>query len=92
MMADAQQRRFDIIMVWKLDRWARSLKFLVVSLAELAALGVSFVSLRDNLDLTTPAGRLMVQLLGAMETSHRCQSKRIGSIACNVQWSQPPRH
>ena len=45
---------------------ARSLKFLVVSLAELAALGVAFVSLRDNLDLSTPMGRFTAQLLRAM--------------------------
>jgi DNA invertase Pin-like site-specific DNA recombinase len=66
MMSDAQRRRFDILLVWKLGRFARSLKFLVVSLAELAALGVAFVSLRDNLDLSTPMGRFTAQLLGAM--------------------------
>jgi DNA invertase Pin-like site-specific DNA recombinase len=44
---------------------------LVCSLAELAALGVAFVSLRDNLDLTTPAGRLTAQLLGAMAEFER---------------------
>jgi DNA invertase Pin-like site-specific DNA recombinase len=66
LMADAQRRRFDILLVWKLDRFARSLKFLVVSLAELAALGVAFVSLRDNLDLSTPMGRFTAQLIGAM--------------------------
>jgi DNA invertase Pin-like site-specific DNA recombinase len=66
LLADAQRRRFDILLVWKLDRFARSLKFLVVSLAELAALGVAFVSLRDNLDLSTPMGRFTAQLLGAM--------------------------
>jgi len=71
LLSDAQRRRFDILLVWKLDRFARSLKFLVVSLAELAALGVAFVSLRDNLDLTTPAGRFTAQLLGAMAEFER---------------------
>ena len=71
LMADAQRRRFDILLCWKLDRFARSLKFLVVSLSELSALGIAFVSLRDNLDLTTPAGRLMAQLLGAMAEFER---------------------
>ena len=66
LLADAQRRRFDVLLVWKLDRFARSLKFLVVSLAELAAVGVAFVSLRDNLDLSTPSGRLMFQIIGAM--------------------------
>src|SRR6266853_5218027 len=59
LMADAQRRRFDIVVVWKLDRWGRSLKHLVNSLAQLESLGVAFISLRDNLDLTTPSGRLM---------------------------------
>jgi DNA invertase Pin-like site-specific DNA recombinase len=66
LMAAAHQRKIDGILVWKLDRFGRSLKHLVNALAELEALGVSFVSLRDNLDLTTPAGRLMFQIIGAM--------------------------
>jgi DNA invertase Pin-like site-specific DNA recombinase len=65
LMSDACRRRFDAILVWKIDRWGRSLKHLVTSLAELDAYGIAFVSLRDNLDLSTPAGRLMMQLLGA---------------------------
>lgn len=71
LMQDARQRRFDLIAVWKLDRFARSLKMLVVSLAELEALGVAFVSLRDNLDLSTPTGRLMFQVVGAMAEFER---------------------
>src|SRR5436309_8437398 len=66
LMADAQRRKFDAVLVWKIDRWGRSLKHLVTSLADLDAYGVAFVSLRDNLDLSTPSGRLMMQLLGAM--------------------------
>ena len=62
---DAGQRRFDAVLVWKLDRFARSLKNLVNALAEFEALGIAFISLRDNLDLTTPSGRLMF-LVGAM--------------------------
>jgi putative DNA-invertase from lambdoid prophage Rac len=56
---------------WKIDRWGRSLKHLVTSLAELDAYGIAFVSLRDNLDLSTPSGRLMMQLLGAMAEFER---------------------
>jgi len=55
----------------KLDRYARSLKHLVNALAELEALGVAFISLRDNLDLSTPAGRLMFQIIGAMSEFER---------------------
>src|SRR2546423_4074214 len=66
LMSDACRRRFDAILVWKIDRFGRSLKHLVNALAELAALGVAFISLRDNLDLSTPSGRLMFQIIGAM--------------------------
>ena len=61
----------DAVLVWKLDRFARSLKHLVNALAEFEALGVAFISLRDNLDLTTPAGRLMFQIIGAMAEFER---------------------
>ena len=71
LMADAHSRRFDAILIWKIDRFGRSLKHLVNSLAELAALGVAFVSLRDNLDLSTPSGRLMFQIIGAMAEFER---------------------
>ena len=71
LMADAHSRKFDTVLVWKIDRWGRSLKHLVTSLADLDAVGVAFVSLRDNLDLGTPSGRLMMQLLGAMAEFER---------------------
>jgi DNA invertase Pin-like site-specific DNA recombinase len=60
-MTDARQRKFDVIAVWKLDRFGRSLRHLVNAIAEFEALGVVFISLRDNLDLGTPSGRLMLQ-------------------------------
>jgi DNA invertase Pin-like site-specific DNA recombinase len=65
-MVDAHRRRFDAVLVWKLDRFGRSLKHLVNSLAQFESLGIAFISLRDNLDLTTPSGRLMFQIIGAM--------------------------
>src|SRR5450755_1229230 len=71
LMADAHSRKFDAILVWKIDRFGRSLKHLVNALADLAALGVAFVSLRDNLDLSTPSGRLMFQIIGAMAEFER---------------------
>jgi len=70
-MVDAHRRKFDAVPVWKLDRFARSLKQLVNALAEMEALGVAFVSLRDNLDLSTPSGRLMFQIIGAMTEFER---------------------
>jgi DNA invertase Pin-like site-specific DNA recombinase len=71
LMADAHRRCFDAVLVWKLDRFGRSLRHLVNALAELEALGVAFVSLRDNLDLSTPSGRLMFQIIGAMAEFER---------------------
>ncbi len=71
LMSDACRQRFDAVLVWKIDRFGRSLKHLVNALAELAALGVAFVSLRDNLDLSTPSGRLMFQIIGAMSEFER---------------------
>src|ERR1700686_4006115 len=71
LMSDACRRRFDAVLVWKIDRFGRSLKHLVNALAELAALDVAFISLRDNLDLSPPSGRLMFQIIGAMAEFER---------------------
>jgi DNA invertase Pin-like site-specific DNA recombinase len=51
LMTDAHCRKFDAVLVWKIDRWGRSLKHLVTSLADLEACGVAFVSLSDNLEV-----------------------------------------
>src|ERR1035441_7584168 len=78
LMSDACRRRFDAVLVWKIDRFGRSLKHLVNTLDELAALGVAFISLRDNLDLSTPSGRLMFQIIGAMaEFEHALIQERV---------------
>jgi DNA invertase Pin-like site-specific DNA recombinase len=71
LMADAYRRRFDAVLVWNIHRLGRSLKHLVNALADLGAYGVAFVSLCDNLDLSTPSGRLMFQIIGAMAEFER---------------------
>ena len=71
LMVDAHQRRFDLVLCWKIDRFGRSLKHLVNTLADLNSYGVAFVSLHDNLDLSTPSGRLMFQIIGAMAEFER---------------------
>jgi DNA invertase Pin-like site-specific DNA recombinase len=71
LMADAQRRKIDSVLVWKLDRFGRSLRHLVNAIAELESLGVAFVSLRDNLDLTTASGRLMLHVISAMSEFER---------------------
>jgi DNA invertase Pin-like site-specific DNA recombinase len=71
LMADAHRRHFDVVLCWKIDRFGRSLKHLVNALADLDSYGIAFVSLRDNLDLSTPSGRLMFQIIGAMAEFER---------------------
>jgi DNA invertase Pin-like site-specific DNA recombinase len=71
LMSDVHLRRFDVVLCWKVDRFGRSLKHLVNALADLDSYGVAFVSLRDNLDLSTPSGRLMFQIIGAMAEFER---------------------
>jgi DNA invertase Pin-like site-specific DNA recombinase len=71
LMLDVHQRRFDVVLCWKVDRFGRSLKHLVNALAALDSYGIAFVSLRDNLDLSTPSGRLMFQIIGAMAEFER---------------------
>ncbi|NUN04478.1 MAG: recombinase family protein [Bdellovibrio sp.] len=66
LMQDARLRRFDVVCVWKLDRFFRSLKDLLVTISEFQALGIEFVALRDQIDLTTPVGRLTLQVLGCL--------------------------
>ncbi|HZU45472.1 MAG TPA: recombinase family protein [Terriglobales bacterium] len=59
----ARRRQIDVVLVWRLDRWGRSVTDLLATLQELEHLGVGFVSLTEALDLTTPAGRAMTGLL-----------------------------
>ena len=59
----ARRRQIDVVLVWRLDRWGRSVSDLLATLQELEHLGVGFVSLTEALDLTTPAGRAMAGLL-----------------------------
>ena len=65
MMKAARQRKFDVLVCWKLDRLFRSLKHLVNTLQEFEDLGIKFISLKDNIDLSTSSGRLMTHLIAA---------------------------
>ncbi len=63
LLNEARRRNIDVIIVWKLDRWSRSVNDLFQSLTELSNLGVGFISLTEALDMTTPTGRAMAGLL-----------------------------
>ncbi len=66
LMSAAKKRRFDILLVWKLDRLSRSLKDLINTLDELGSSGIHFISYDNNLDTTTPTGKLVFQIIGAV--------------------------
>jgi len=67
----ARRREIDVVLVWRLDRWGRSVTDLLATLQELEHLGVGFVSLNEALDLTTPAGRAMAALLAVFASFER---------------------
>ncbi len=67
----ARRREIDVVLVWRLDRWGRSVTDLLATLQELEHLGVGFVSLTEALDLTTPAGRAMAGLLAIFSEFER---------------------
>lgn len=67
----ARRREIDGVLVWRLDRWGRSVADLLATLQELEHLGVGFVSLTEALDLTTPSGRAMAGLLAVFAAFER---------------------
>lgn len=67
----AVAKRGDVIAVWKLDRFARSLLQMIETVRDLDAKGVGFISLTENIDTTTPAGRLVLHLFGALAEFER---------------------
>jgi DNA invertase Pin-like site-specific DNA recombinase len=71
LMRDASEKKFDAVLVWKLDRFGRSVRHLVNAIAELESFGVAFISLKDSIDLTTAQGRLMFQIIAAMAEFER---------------------
>src|SRR5262249_49967112 len=73
LLADAKRRRFDVLVCWRLDRLGRNLKHLIGLLDDLQALGVSFVSLAEGIDATTPAGKLQMHILGAIAEFERAR-------------------
>ena len=71
LMADAHRRRFEIITVWKFDRFARSVSHLLRALETFKALGIEFVSLSEQVDTSTPTGKMVFTVLGAVAELER---------------------
>jgi DNA invertase Pin-like site-specific DNA recombinase len=71
LMADAHRRRFDAVVVWKFDRFARSVSHLLRALETFKALGIDFVSLSEQVDTSTPTGKMVFTVLGAVAEVER---------------------
>jgi DNA invertase Pin-like site-specific DNA recombinase len=71
LMADAHKRRFDIVCVWRFDRFARSVSHLLRALETFKALGIDFVSFSEQMDTSTPAGKMVFTVLGAVAELER---------------------
>jgi DNA invertase Pin-like site-specific DNA recombinase len=103
LMADAHMRRFDIVCVWRFDRFARSVSHLLRALETFKALGIGFVSYSEQMDTSTPAGKMVFTVLAAVAElerslivervraglrNARAKGKRIGRPAADVDASQ----
>jgi DNA invertase Pin-like site-specific DNA recombinase len=71
LMADAHRRKFDAVICWKFDRFARSVSHLLRALETFSALGIHFISLSESLDTSTPAGKMVFTVLGAVAELER---------------------
>jgi DNA invertase Pin-like site-specific DNA recombinase len=88
LVRDAKRRRFDVLVVWRLDRLGRNLRHLILLLDDLQATGVAFVSLSEGIDATTPAGRLQLHVLGAIaefERARIAERVRLGMARARTQ-------
>jgi DNA invertase Pin-like site-specific DNA recombinase len=71
MITDAHRRRFDAVVVWKFDRFARSVSHLLRALETFQSLGIEFVSLSEQMDTSTPTGKMVFTVLGAVAELER---------------------
>src|SRR5450432_1820699 len=106
LMGDAHKRRFDVVCVWRFDRFARSVSHLLRALETFKALGIDFVSFSEQIDTSTPAGKMVFTVLAAVAElerslivervraglrNARAKGKRIGRPQVDVDVSQIAR-
>jgi len=71
MMAEARKRKYDAIIVWRFDRFARSTKHLLLALEEFRSLGIQFISYQENIDTTSPLGQALFTIVSAVAQLER---------------------
>ncbi len=71
LMNDARKRRFDVVLVWRFDRFARSTKHLILALEEFRNLGIDFVSYQENIDTSSPLGSAIFTIISAVAQLER---------------------
>jgi DNA invertase Pin-like site-specific DNA recombinase len=71
LMTDARRRRFDAVLVARFDRFARSTRHLILALEEFQSLDVDFISLNENIDTSTPMGKMIFTVIGAVAELER---------------------
>jgi len=97
LMADARKRKFDSIMVWRFDRFARSTKHLLLALEEFRSLGIQFTSYQENIDTTSPLGQALFTIVSAVAQLERDLIRERVSAgirnarACGKQLGRPRR-
>jgi DNA invertase Pin-like site-specific DNA recombinase len=106
LLTDAHRRRFDVVVVWRFDRFARSVSHLLRALETFNALGIAFVSLSEQVDTSTPAGKLVFTVLGAVAElersliaervraglrNARAKGRRLGRPRCGVDAAEIKR-
>jgi DNA invertase Pin-like site-specific DNA recombinase len=97
LMADARKRKFDAILVWPFDRFARSTKHLLLALEEFRSLGIQFVSYQENIDTTSPLGQALFTIVSAVAQLERDLIRERVSAgirharACGKQLGRPRR-
>ena len=71
LMNDTRKRKFDVVLVWRFDRFARSTKHLVDALYEFRNLGIDFISYQENIDTSSPLGEAIFTIISAMSKLER---------------------